>query len=97
MPQVRIHTEPKKELPDPRKSGELQGTLGKNVMETETEKRLRIRSHPSAQPKHELRDLLCWVQKNFPEADPEPAFTVSLWDSISVQLYDTGTLRFCSC
>lgn len=50
-----------------------------------------IKSSASTEPKHELTDP-CWVQKNLPQIDPEAAFTVSFWDSVSVRLYHAVTL-----
>lgn len=53
--------------------------------------KLLIRSNSRTVPKQELKDLLCWVQKNFADVDPASAFTMSLWDSVGVKLCDAAT------
>lgn len=53
--------------------------------------KLLIKSNSRTVPKQELKDLLCWVQKNFADVDPASAFNMSLWDSVGVKLCSATT------
>lgn len=50
-----------------------------------------IRSNSCAIPKQELKHLLCWVQKSFPNTDPMSAFPMFFWDFVGVKFYDRTT------
>ncbi|TRZ06805.1 hypothetical protein HGM15179_020304 [Zosterops borbonicus] len=54
---------------------------------------LRLLSkHGSPIPKRDLKSLLRWVSRIFPDTTPSFIFTLCYWDKVGVKLYDLATL-----
>lgn len=69
--------------------------MGKNISKEQKHifdylKSLLIKNNFNV-PDKKLRDLLIYVQKNFPNTDPNSALSRSLWDQIGLKLLDDIT------
>ncbi|TRZ11488.1 hypothetical protein HGM15179_015619 [Zosterops borbonicus] len=53
---------------------------------------LLLSKHGSPIPKRDLKSLLRWVSRIFPDTTPSSIFTFCYWDKVGVKLYDLATL-----
>ncbi|KAM4788113.1 endogenous retrovirus group K member 6 Gag polyprotein-like isoform 1-T2 [Cyanocitta cristata] len=71
--------------------------MGQNISKEQrdvyTKLKTLIKLHSRSVPNQELKDLLLWVLKNYPQSELITPLRKSLWDSVGMQLFDLATKR----
>lgn len=69
--------------------------MGQNISKEQrdvyTKLKTLIRLHSRSVLKQELKDLLLWVLKNYPQCELIALLCKALWDSVGIQLFDLAT------